>query len=88
MNNTWNKAIATNTILRGSREIIYFSHKYRKRYTEEEVMGAFDAFWHEFDVCIKNYEGAQKRSVLCHIPKKPVDAWERFLSALSLEKIV
>lgn len=57
--------------------IRYASAKNGKIYTEHEVASAFEAFW----TCFEESRGSLREDVL---PKKPADAWERYLKALKL----
>ena len=79
--NDWNRTAAVSTKPnKGRHDVYYHSLKYNKKYSEAVLVEAFNCFWFEF-------ENMKKQNMLYKIPKKPADAWERFLSSLRAEKI-
>lgn len=56
----------------------YRSRKTGKVYDDTSVKEAFEAFWAEME----NVSTGLRSNVL---PKRPINAWERYLSALQLE---
>ena len=57
---------------------LYKNMKTKKVYTMAQLKDAFDSFWY----CIDGVSHWNFKPI-----KRPADAWERFLSALKIEKV-